>query len=73
VGTVAADPAILPLGSVIAVRGLDRRYDGTYTVLDTGPKVRGYQIDLYMRDCREAVKWGRRRVQVTLVRDKRPT
>lgn len=38
-GVVAADPGVLPLGTVIRLAGLDGRYNGTYTVMDTGPKV----------------------------------
>jgi 3D (Asp-Asp-Asp) domain-containing protein len=68
IGTVAADPTILPIGSVINVRTSDRRYDATYHVLDTGSKVRGHRIDIFMRNCRDAVRFGRRRVAVTLVR-----
>lgn len=66
-GIVAADPAVLPLGTIIHV---DRagRYDGAYTVLDTGPDVRGRRIDLFVRDCREAVRFGRRRVRVSITR-----
>ena len=67
--TVAADPAVLPLGSRIHISGLDDRYNGVYTVLDTGPKVRGHRVDLYMRDCREAVRFGRQKASLALVRD----
>jgi 3D (Asp-Asp-Asp) domain-containing protein len=67
VGTAAADPRVLPIGSVIMVGGLDKRYNGRYTVLDTGPNIRGYRLDIYMRDCRDAVRFGRQRVQVMLL------
>ena len=66
-GIVAADPAVLPLGTVIRVEGAGRR-DGPYTVLDTGPKVQGRRIDLFMRNCQEAVKFGRRRVRIEVIR-----
>src|SRR3977135_2642789 len=36
--SVAADPAVLPLGSHIRLTGLDRRYDGVYVVRDTGAR-----------------------------------
>jgi 3D (Asp-Asp-Asp) domain-containing protein len=64
---VAADPAVLPLGSRIRLTGLAGRYDGDYVVLDTGSAVRGRRIDLYMRDCREAVKFGRRKASVSIL------
>jgi 3D (Asp-Asp-Asp) domain-containing protein len=67
VGTVAADPAVLPLGSRIRLTGLDARYDGDYVVLDTGAAVRGRRIDLYIRDCREAIRFGRRTAAVSVL------
>jgi 3D (Asp-Asp-Asp) domain-containing protein len=67
-GIVAADPVVLPLGSLIQVRGLAGGLDGVYTVADTGPKVRGRSIDIYMTDCRAAVRFGRQRARVTVLR-----
>jgi 3D (Asp-Asp-Asp) domain-containing protein len=66
--TVAADPDVLPIGSRIRVSGLDERYNRTYVVMDTGSKIRGRRIDLYMRNCREAVAFGRRSGSVTILR-----
>jgi len=43
-------------------------YDGVYTVGDTGAKIRGRRIDLYMHSCREARQFGRRSARVSLVR-----
>jgi 3D (Asp-Asp-Asp) domain-containing protein len=67
-GVVAADPRVLPLGTVIRLAGLDGRYNGTYTVMDTGLKVRGRRLDVYLRDCAEAVRFGRRSGRVSIVR-----
>jgi 3D (Asp-Asp-Asp) domain-containing protein len=67
-GIVAADPAVLPLGSLIRVDGLDRPYNRVYHVLDTGRLVRGREIDLFMRSCDEAIKFGRRSANVSIVR-----
>lgn len=67
-GVVAADPAVLPLGTVIRVAGLAGRYERVYTVLDTGRAIRGRRIDLYIEDCREAVRFGRRSVRLWVVR-----
>ena len=66
--TVAADPAVLPMGSRIRLSGLDKRYNRVYTVGDTGSSIRGRRIDLYMRDCREAVAFGRRSARVSVLR-----
>ena len=65
---VAADPDVLPLGTRIRISGLAKRYNRVYTVMDTGSKIRGRRIDLFMRDCREAVAFGRRSARVSLLR-----
>ena len=70
-GVVAADEAVFRLGTVLRLTGLGRRYNGTYTVMDTGPRVRGRRLDIYMRDCNEAVRFGRRTGRVAVVRSPR--
>lgn len=67
-GVAAADPSVLPLGSVIQVDDAPSRHNGIYTVLDTGPAVQGRHLDLYMWSCFEALDFGRRRVTVTVLR-----
>ena len=67
-GIAAADPVLLPVGSVLNIAAGDSRYNGVYTVMDTGPKVQGRLLDLYMWSCHEALKFGRRQVQVTVLR-----
>jgi 3D (Asp-Asp-Asp) domain-containing protein len=66
-GIVAADPTLLPLGTVIRIAGLAKPYDGIYTVMDTGPKIQGRRVDLYIADCSKATRFGRRSVQVTVL------
>lgn len=65
--TVAADPRVLPMGTRISLAGLEERYNRTYVVMDSGPNIRGHRIDLYMRDCREAVAFGRRPARVSVL------
>jgi 3D (Asp-Asp-Asp) domain-containing protein len=69
-GIIAADPAHLPVGSVVRVREVGHpRYEGIYTVMDTGSLVRGRRIDLYIPDCQEARAFGlRKRVLVRVLR-----
>ena len=67
-GVAAADPSILPVGTVLNIAVGDNRYNGVYTVMDTGPKVQGRLLDLYMWSCHEALKFGRKDVQVTVLR-----
>ncbi len=67
-GIAAADPDLLPVGSVIQVNSLGPRYDGIYTILDTGPRVKGRQIDIYMWNCNEALAFGRRTLSLQVMR-----
>ena len=65
-GTVAADPAILPLGSRIRVSGAGA-YSGVYRVTDTGSGIKGHEIDIYMRSPHEAHRFGRKTVTVRVL------
>jgi 3D (Asp-Asp-Asp) domain-containing protein len=67
-GIAAADPDVLPTGSVIQISKVGSQYDGIYTIMDTGPIVRGRLLDIYMRNCDEATAFGRRSVQVLVLR-----
>lgn len=67
-GIAAADPDLLPVGSVIQVDRLEDRYNGIYTIMDTGPAVQGRHIDIYMWSCNEALELGRRETLITVLR-----
>jgi 3D (Asp-Asp-Asp) domain-containing protein len=67
-GMAAADPKMLPQGSVVQLDGAPDGHEGIYTVLDTGPKVRGRHVDLYMWSCNDALAFGRRPVTLTVLR-----
>lgn len=65
-GVVAADPTILPLGWRIRVSGAGV-YSGVYVVTDTGPKVKGRHIDLYLESAAEAKHFGKIMVTVRVL------
>jgi 3D (Asp-Asp-Asp) domain-containing protein len=67
-GIAAADPSILPVGSVIQVSAPDPKYTGIYTVMDTGPAIKGRLVDIYMWSCYEALDFGRMPIQLTVLR-----
>ena len=67
-GIAAADPQLLPVGSVVTLATGDPEYNGVYTIMDTGPLVQGRHLDLYIWSCDEALKFGRRRIEVTVLR-----
>lgn len=65
-GVVAADPRVFPLGTRIQVTGAGP-YSGTYVVADTGSKVRGWHIDIYMPLAGDAVQFGKKVVLVSVL------
>ncbi|HKP84596.1 MAG TPA: 3D domain-containing protein [Blastocatellia bacterium] len=64
-GMIAADPKVLPLGTVVRIQA--GRYTGTYTVTDTGGRIKGRLIDVYVPTYKEAVQFGRRPVKIKVV------
>lgn len=59
--TLAADPAVLPMGSRVEI-------DGTiYTVEDTGKAVKGNIVDIYFDTHEEAMIYGRQRKNIYLI------
>jgi 3D (Asp-Asp-Asp) domain-containing protein len=64
-GIVAADPRVLPLGTRIRLSG--GKYSGNYVVADTGGRIKGRILDIWVPSCAEARRWGRRTVKVAVV------
>ena len=64
-GIVAADPRLLRLGTRIHLTG--GRYTGNYIVADTGGKIKGRILDIWVPSCAEARRWGRRTVKVRVL------
>ena len=50
--TIAADPAVLPMGSVVTIGGHE------YTVEDTGSAIKGNRIDIYFDHHEDALEYG---------------
>src|SRR5262245_13482468 len=67
-GILAADPELLPIGSVVDLDAADTKYDGVYTVLDTGPSIQGRLVDVYMWSCNEALAFGHQSVRLNILR-----
>ena len=64
-GLIAADPRHLPLGSRVRLEA--GAYSGEYLVADTGGLVRGRRIDIWTPSTREAMRFGRRTVKLTVL------
>ena len=67
-GVAAADPEMLPVGSVIQADFESDQYDGVYTIMDTGPEVQGNELDVYMWSCFDALRFGRQDVHLVVLR-----
>ena len=67
-GIAAADPSLLPVGTVVRIDTPDSKLDGIWTIMDTGPAVQGRVVDLYLWSCHEALRFGRRPIQLEVLR-----
>ena len=64
-GLIAADRRVLPLGSRVRLEA--GAYSGEYLVADRGGAIRGRIIDIWMPSTREAMRFGRRPVKLTVI------
>lgn len=64
VSTIAADPKVFPLGSILYIPGY-----GYGVVADTGSAIKGRKIDLYYATTEQVYdEWGKKKVAVQLVK-----
>lgn len=66
-GTVAADPAFLPIGTEIRLHQVGV-LDATYVVADTGAKVIGRHIDIYLPTPAAAHRFGTRIIWIQVLK-----
>jgi 3D (Asp-Asp-Asp) domain-containing protein len=62
-GVIAADISLYPYGTRMYVPGY-----GWGEVHDTGRAIKGKHIDLFFKSHRDAVKWGKKKLWVTVIR-----
>jgi 3D (Asp-Asp-Asp) domain-containing protein len=65
-GIVAADPRLFPLARFVEVYAGDK-YLGRFLVDDTGRKIKGNHLDVWLPTCRESVIFGVQRGTAVLV------
>ncbi|MGI9074861.1 MAG: 3D domain-containing protein [Bryobacteraceae bacterium] len=63
---VAADPDILPFGTRIKITRAGR-YSGEYVVADTGGKIQGRKLDIFLPSEAVCRKFGKRKVNVKVI------
>ncbi len=64
-GMIAADRTVLPLGTRVRLEA--GAYSGEYLVTDTGGAIRGRKIDIWIPSSGEALRFGRRKVKLTVL------
>ena len=64
-GIIAADPRVLPLGTRVRLEA--GPYSGEYIVADTGSAVKGRKIDVWVPSYREACRFGRRNIKLSVL------
>ncbi|WP_206811355.1 G5 and 3D domain-containing protein [Paradesulfitobacterium ferrireducens] len=63
-GLIAVDPKVIPLGSKVYVEGY-----GYAVAADTGGAIKGQKVDVFFSSLNRALQWGRRPVQVYLLKN----
>lgn len=65
VGGVAADPRWFPMGSKIIIPGYNN--DKICIVNDTGSKIKGNRLDVFLWKRKDALEWGIKTVKVKVI------
>jgi 3D (Asp-Asp-Asp) domain-containing protein len=56
-GIIAADPRYFPLSRYVELY-VGRKYYGRFLVDDTGRKIRGAHVDVWLSNCKDATRFG---------------
>src|SRR5687768_3382843 len=62
-GIVAADPDVLPFGTIIRIHKL-KSHNSIYTMKDSGRKIKNREIDLFIPSCNATKEFGRQPITV---------
>ncbi len=61
--TIAVDPNVIPLGSRVYIPQFDR----VFIAEDTGGKIKGNRIDIYMTDYDTCMEWGFKDIDIYIL------
>jgi 3D (Asp-Asp-Asp) domain-containing protein len=67
--TVAVDPNIIPLGSLLYIESESPLVGGFYVAEDTGSAIKGNRVDIYMESKERAFRFGEQDVEVTIMKE----
>ena len=66
--TIAVDPNVIPLGSVVYIESDSPLVGGFYVAEDIGSAIKGNRIDIFMSDKNKCFEFGKRNVKVTVLK-----
>lgn len=64
-GTIAADPRVLKIGTRVHIRA--GKYSGEYVVHDTGSRIKGRRIDVFLKTRKDCLTFGKRCVKLRVL------
>ena len=61
--TIAVDPTVIPLGSRVYIP----QFNKVFIAEDTGSKIKGNRIDIYMKDYDTCMNWGIKYIDIYIL------
>jgi 3D (Asp-Asp-Asp) domain-containing protein/cell division protein FtsB len=65
--TIAVDPSVIALGSLVYIESDSPLVGGFYVASDTGGAIKGNRIDVFMQSKDKAYQFGRQDIKVTIL------
>ena len=66
--TIAVDPKVIPLGSIVYIESDSPLVGGFYRAEDIGSAIKGNRIDIFMSDKNKCFEFGKQKVKVTVLK-----
>lgn len=66
--TIAVDPKVIPLGSIVYIESDSPLVGGFYVAEDIGGAIKGNRIDIFMSDKSKCFEFGKRNVKVRVLK-----
>ena len=63
-GVIAVDPNVIPFGTKVYIP----QFDKVFIAEDTGGAIKGNKIDIFMENSDDAINWGRRNIDIYILK-----
>ncbi|MGL5693945.1 MAG: 3D domain-containing protein [Peptostreptococcaceae bacterium] len=63
-GTIAVDPKVIPYGTKVYIP----KFNQVFVANNTGGAIKGNKIDIYMNSRKECYDWGRRTIEIQILK-----